>query len=89
MKSLQAVAFYKVCVVLCKKTIAMKKADRDYAAFERAMDECGIFREHADFQEICSVLDADAVSLDRRLYEELGWRGQALVDHYRDLEKIR
>lgn len=66
----------------------MDRTDRDYAAFERAMDETGIFREHDDFLEICSVLGADPVSLNRKIFDELGWNGQALVDHYRLLEKI-
>lgn len=61
----------------------MNRTDRDYAAFERAMDERGIFRECADFREICSLIGADPVSLDRKIREELGWRGQALVDFYR------
>lgn len=66
----------------------MNRTDRDYAAFERAMDEEEIFSYLGDFREICSVIGADPLSLDRRLYEELGWRGQALVDCYRSIGNI-
>lgn len=60
----------------------MNRTERDYVVFEQAMNERGLFRECPDFLEICSLIGADPVSLDQKIYEELGWRGQALVDFY-------
>lgn len=66
----------------------MGRTENDYAAFEKAMDENGIYRVVSDFLEICSQIGADPVLLDSMLYRELGFRGQDLVDRYREGENI-
>lgn len=71
-----------------KKDFAMDRTEIDYAAFERAMDEERIYSEVPDFAGICSRIGADPVSLDKMIYEEIGWRGQALVDFYIRSENI-
>ena len=61
----------------------------DYAAFERAMDEERIYTEIPDFEGICSRIGADPEPLDKMIYDEIGLRGQALVDFYLRSENIR
>lgn len=60
----------------------MEKTMEDFAAFERAMDEDGLFRRF-DFHGICSEIGADPARLDEMLWKELGFTGQSLVDFYR------
>ncbi len=60
----------------------MEKTEMDYAAFERAMDEEKVYLRNDDFNGICSLLGADAGSLDGKLFEELGFHGQELVEAY-------
>lgn len=52
------------------------------------MDEERIFSKVPDFPGICVRIGADPVSLDKMIYNELGWRGQDLVDFYRRCENI-
>ncbi len=59
-----------------------------YTAFERAMDEERIYRTVPCFAGICAAIGADPASLDKMIYDEIGWRGQALVDFYRRVENI-
>ncbi len=66
----------------------MNRTESDYAAFERAMDEERIFSTVSDFSGICARIGADPVLLDKMIYDELGWRGQDLVDFYRRCENI-
>lgn len=61
----------------------MDSTEKDYAAFERAMDEERIYRVIPGFPEICRRIGADPVSLDRVIHEELGFRGRELVERYR------
>ena len=74
--------------VLCENTLSMDYIERKYAAFERAMDEEKIYRKVSDYSEICAMICVDPLGLDKVLYEELGWHGQALVDFYRLCENI-
>ena len=60
----------------------MGKLMRDYAAFERAMDEDKVYLD-LGFEEICSALEVDAEILDRLLMSEIGMSGVELVDFYR------
>ncbi len=66
----------------------MDRTEYCYAAFERMMDEERIFSRISGFPEICALIGADPVLLDKMIYEELGWRGQALVDFYRSCENV-
>lgn len=66
----------------------MDKTEKEYAAFERAMDEDRIYRRVHDFWGICLRIGADPASLDRMIRCELGFRGQELVDRYRRIENI-
>ena len=52
------------------------------------MDEERIFSKVDDFSGICALIGADPVPLDKMIYDELGWRGQELVDFYRSSENI-
>lgn len=61
----------------------MNRTESDYAAFERAMDYERVFTKVSGFPEICMLIGADPVPLDKMIYKELGWRGQDLVDFYR------
>ncbi|GEM_PF-967818 len=74
--------------VLCENTLSMDCMKKEYAAFERAMDEEKLYREISDYVGICALIDADPIRLDRILYEELGWHGQDLVDYYCRCENI-
>ena len=38
-----------------------------------------------DFEGICRSLGADPASLDREIFDELGFRGQQVLDLYRGL----
>lgn len=60
----------------------MDRTEKDYSAFERAMDESRIYIHVSDFSRICRILGADQISLDRKIFDELGWHGQDLVDFY-------
>lgn len=64
----------------------METTDKCYAAFERAMDEEKLYRD-LDFLGICLRIGADPVALEGRLVEELGYRGQELVDLYLSREE--
>lgn len=76
-------------MLFAKKTIMeTDRTEVDYAAFERAMDEERIYAGVQDFEGICSAIGADPVSLDRMIYDEIGLRGQALVDFYLRSEDI-
>ncbi len=62
--------------------------EQEYAAFERAMNEERIYLRVSDYSEICALIGADPIGLDRVIYEELGWHGQAVVDFYALCENI-
>ena len=64
----------------------MEKTEKYYAAFERAMNEERLYRD-LDFLGICLRIGADPVALDVKLVEELGYRGQDLVDLYLSREE--
>jgi len=81
--------FFRVMLCSLRKTLfAMNRTELDYAAFERMMDEERIFSKVDDFSGICALIGADPVPLDKMIYDELGWRGQELVDFYRSSENI-
>ncbi len=67
----------------------MDRIEKDYASFEKAMDEDRLYREIPDFSGICMRIGADPDPLDRKIYDELGLRGQDLVNFYRRCENIR
>ncbi len=52
------------------------------------MDEQKIYRQIPEYSGICALIGADPLLLDDKIYDELGWRGQALVDFYRRCENI-
>ena len=62
--------------------------EKKYAAFEKAMNEERIYRRVSDYSEICALIGANPIGLDRVIYEELGWHGQAVVDFYSLCENI-
>ena len=59
----------------------MEKIMKDYAAFERALDEDKVYLD-LDYNEICTALGADKDELDKLILEETGYSGQGLVDFY-------
>lgn len=67
----------------------MERIEKDYAAFGRAMDEDELYREIPDFSGICLKIGVEPDPLDRKVYEEIGLRGQALVDFYINCENLR
>ncbi|HAY18976.1 MAG TPA: hypothetical protein DCY24_07305 [Rikenellaceae bacterium] len=71
-----------------KNTFTMDRTENDYAAFEKAMDERRLYRQISDFVGICLRIGAEPAALDAVIYEELGYRGQDLVDFYRRCENI-
>ena len=60
----------------------MEKIMKDYAAFERVMDEDKVFLD-LSFEEICAAIGADQETLDRLILSEIGIDGRGLVDFYR------
>ncbi|MBO5635833.1 MAG: hypothetical protein J5907_10495 [Bacteroidales bacterium] len=60
----------------------MEKIMKDYAAFERALDEDKVYLD-LDYNEICTALGADANALDKLILKEIGYSGRELVDFYR------
>lgn len=62
----------------------MKDIEKTYEAFGLAMDGQMLFKR-LDFNGICLQLGADPKTLDRLVFMELGYRGQALVDLYRSI----
>ncbi len=77
-----------VSYVLCENKLSMDCMEKEYAAFEKAMDEERIYKRLSDYSEICALIGADPVLLDRVIYGELGYSGQGLVDFYRSCENI-
>lgn len=73
---------------LRKHFFAMDRTEKDYVAFERAMDDAKVYRGMPDYLGICLLIGAEPAALDRMIYEELGFRGQDLVDRYRMSEYI-
>lgn len=67
----------------------MDRTEKDYSAFEELMDEGKVYRKISDFEGICSLISADPFMLDKKIFEELGFRGQDLVNLYRAQENIR
>lgn len=68
---------------------AMEKTERDYAAFGRAMDERQVWKDRTlDFEGICRLIGADPAALDRKIFSELGFRGQGILDFYRGFETL-
>ena len=80
-----------VSSVLCENTLSMDNKnfmEQEYAAFERAMNEERIYLRVSDYSEICALIGADPIGLDKVIFEELGWHGQAVVDFYALCENI-
>ncbi len=73
---------------ICKKRTAMKKIEKDYAAFERLMNEKKIYLDrNLQFEGICSIIGAGPAELDRLIIDELGHTGQSVLDLYRSQEE--
>lgn len=66
----------------------MDRTEKDYSAFEEVMDEGKVYRKISDFEGICSLIGADPFLLDKKIFDELGFRGKDLVDLYRAQENI-
>lgn len=63
----------------------MGKTEKDYAAFEHAMDVDRIYQDNnLDYQGICALLGLDCGPLEKLLETELGFSGEAIVRAYRD-----
>ena len=62
----------------------MEKTMKDYAAFERAMNEEKLYLT-MDFEGICRKIGADSDALDEKVYSELGFDGPDIVEYYRSL----
>lgn len=78
-----------IVLLFAKNTFAMDRTEKDYSAFEELMDEGKVYRKISDFEGICSLISADPFMLDKKIFEELGFRGQDLVNLYRAQENIR
>ncbi|MGN1215953.1 MAG: hypothetical protein ACI4TJ_06880 [Candidatus Cryptobacteroides sp.] len=64
----------------------MEKTEKDYAAFEHAMDVERIYLDNdLDFQGICTLLGLDSGPLEKLLETELGFSGEVIVRTYRNL----
>ncbi|MGN0202220.1 MAG: hypothetical protein ACI399_04870 [Candidatus Cryptobacteroides sp.] len=62
----------------------MKKTEKDYAAFEHAMNIDAAYRDNSlDYSGICSLLGLDPAPLEDLLKEELGFTGDEIVSFYR------
>ena len=73
--------FFQEEVLFFAKTLfIMDRTENDYSAFEKAMDEQRLYRQIPDFTGICLRIGADPAALDAVIYDELGYRGQDLVD---------
>ncbi len=68
--------------------MSMECIEKEYAAFEKAMDEERVYRRLSDFSGICALIGVDPIMLDKVIYGELGYSGQGLVDFYRSCEDI-
>lgn len=63
----------------------MKTIDESYAAFGRLMNEEEIFRDESlTFEDICARIGTQKDALESVLLEELGMRGDAILDKYRE-----
>ena len=62
----------------------MEKTMKDYAAFERAMEEEKLYLS-MDFEGICRKIGADYDVLNEMVYSELGFDGPELVKYYQSL----
>lgn len=63
----------------------MKTIDESYAAFGRLMNEEEIFRDASlTFEDICARIGTQKDALESVLLEELGMRGDAILDKYRE-----
>ena len=63
----------------------MKTIDDSYAAFGRLMNEEEIFRDGSlTFEDICARIGTQKDALESVLLEELGMRGDAILDKYRE-----
>lgn len=80
--------FQEEVLSFAKTLFIMDRTENDYSAFEKAMDEQRLYRQIPDFTGICLRIGADPAALDAVIYDELGYRGQDLVDYYRRCENI-
>jgi hypothetical protein len=70
-----------------EKSRAMEELNVDYAAFEHAMDDLLLYRDLSmSFEDICRAVGADPAVVEAILVEELGYRGEELVERYRGFE---
>ena len=61
------------------------KIDYEYAAFEALMDEGRVFTDESlSFNDICTLIGADAQALEQKIAEELGCLGDELLEVYRN-----
>ncbi len=72
--------FQEEVLSFAKTLFIMDRTENDYSAFEKAMDEQRLYRQIPDFTGICLRIGADPAALDAVIYDELGYRGQDLVD---------
>ena len=63
----------------------MKTREENYAAFERLMNREKVYLEAGlTFEEICGRIGTRKDALESVLLEELGMRGDAILDKYRE-----
>ena len=63
----------------------MKTREENYAAFERMMNREKVFMERdLTFEGICRRIGTEKDALESVLLEELGMRGDAILDKYRE-----
>ena len=68
---------------------AMETNKDQFSAFERLMDEARIYRDlRLTYSDICKLAGADPAALEGILMQELGFRGQELVDRYRAINPL-
>lgn len=64
---------------------AMKTREESYAAFGRLMNEERIYLDpDLTFEDICAHIGTQKDALESVLLEELGMRGDAILDKYRE-----
>lgn len=68
-----------------KNDTPMKTCENNYAAFERLMNREKVYLEpDLTFEGICARIGTQKDALESVLLEELGMRGDAILDKYRE-----
>ena len=78
---------------LCKKKLCIMKTKSNISAYEqfcRLMTEESLYTDLSlTFATVCRWLEASEAELDRLIEQELGYSGEALMQHLRTQQAIR